>query len=199
MSTMPPPVQPQTFAQIISEALVRIPVHNPEYTNYQNNTDPGVTILQLFAFMVDNLSYLCNQVPDQNRLKFLSLLGIPMQPPQAASGMVTFSNTRGPLQTVTLAAQLPVFAGATGFVTSDGLDVLPVEAMIFMRAKLSAADQSQRSANLHSALRCLHHPHDGTAVLPDRNLRSARFGGQLAGGDSERRQHRRSALCGLRC
>ncbi len=142
MSTMPPPVQPQTFAQISSEAQIRIPVHNPEYTNYQNNTDPGVTILQLFAFMVDNITYLCNQVPDQNRLKFLSLLGIPMQPPQAATGMVTFSNTRGPLQTVTLAAQLPVFAGATGFVTSDGLDVLPVEAMIFMRAKLSAADQS---------------------------------------------------------
>ena len=113
MSTMPPPVQPQNFAQIISEALVRIPVHNPEYTNYQNNTDPGVTILQLFAFMVDNLTYLCNQVPDQNRIKFLNLLGIPMQAPQAASGMVTFDNSRGALQTVTLPAQLPVFAGAT--------------------------------------------------------------------------------------
>ena len=83
--------------------------YNPEYTNYQNNTDPGVTILQLFAFMVDNLSYLCNQIPDQNRMKFLNLLGMPLQPPQAATGMVTFSNARGPLQTVTLPAQLPVF------------------------------------------------------------------------------------------
>lgn len=135
-------VEPQGYAQIISEALVRIPVHNPEYTNYQNNTDPGVTILQLFAFMVDNLSYLCNQVPDQNRLKFLSLLGIPMQAAQAASGVVTFDNSRGPLQTVTLPAQLPVSAGSTGFVTSDGLNVLPVDSMIFMRAALSAADQA---------------------------------------------------------
>src|ERR1700739_2398673 len=120
------PVQPmiatQSYADIIREALVRIPVHNPEYTNYQNNTDPGVTILQLFAFMVDNLSYLCNQVPAQNRLKFLNLLGILMQPAQAASGMVTFANSRGPLQTVTLPAQLPVSAGSTGFVTSDGLN-----------------------------------------------------------------------------
>jgi hypothetical protein len=142
MSTMPPPVQTQPFSQIISEALVRIPVHNPEYTNYQNNTDPGVTILQIFAFMMDNLSYLCNQVPDRNRQKFLSLLGIPVNPPQAASGVATFSNTRGPLQTVTLPPQLPVFAGSTGFVTSDGLDVLPVEAMIFMRAALKPAQQS---------------------------------------------------------
>src|SRR5580704_15763891 len=141
----PPTIQPQTFQDIFDEALVRIPVYNPEYTNYQNNTDPGVTILQLFAFMVDNLSYLCNQVPDQNRLKFLNLLGIPMNPPQAASGMVTFDNTRGPLQTVTLPAQLPVFAGSTGFVTSDGLNVLPVETMIFMRAALTPADQASAS------------------------------------------------------
>src|SRR5947209_7402463 len=145
MSTMPPPVQPESFSQIISEALVRIPVYNPEYTNYQNNTDPGVTMLQIFAFMMDNLSYLCNQVPDQNRRKFLSLLGIPMNPPQAASGMATFSNNRGPLQTVTLPPQLPVFAGRTGFVTSDGLDVLPVEALIFMRAALSPAEQGNAS------------------------------------------------------
>jgi Baseplate J-like protein len=144
MSALPvqPAIQPQTYAQIISEALVRIPVYNPEYTNYQNNTDPGVTILQLFAFMVDNLSYLCNQVPTQNRLKFLNLLGIPMQPPQAASGLVTFDNSRGPLQTVTLPAQLPVSAGSTGFITSDGLNVLPVDSMIFMRAALSPADQA---------------------------------------------------------
>jgi predicted phage baseplate assembly protein len=143
MSTTPaPPVQPQPFAQILSEALVRIPVHNPEYTNYLNTTDPGNTILQLFAFMVDNLSYLCNQMPDQNFQKFVNLLGIPVQPPLAASGMVTFSNTRGPLQTVTLPAQLPVFAGSTGFVTSDGLDVLPVQTMVFMKQALSPADQT---------------------------------------------------------
>jgi hypothetical protein len=141
MSLTPPTLQPQTFQQILSEALVRIPVYNPEYTNYQNNTDPGVTMLQLFAFMVDNLSYLCNQIPDQNRIKFLNLLGIPLQAPQAASGMVTISNDRGPLQTVTLPPQLPVFAGATGFATSDGLAVLPVETQIFVRQTLSPADQ----------------------------------------------------------
>jgi hypothetical protein len=137
----PPTIQPQTFQDIFDEALVRIPVYNPEYTNYQNNTDPGVTILQLFAFMVDNLSYLCNQIPDQNRIKFLNLLGIPLNPAQAASGMVTFSNDRGPLQTVTLPTQLPVFAGSTGFVTTDGLAVLPVETQVFIRVATSLADQ----------------------------------------------------------
>jgi hypothetical protein len=102
-------------------------------------------ILQLFAFMVDNLNYLCNQIPDQNRIKFLNLLGIPLNPAQAASGMVTISDDRGPLQTVTLPPQLPVFAGSTGFVTSDGLAVLPVETQIFVRQALSAADQQTAS------------------------------------------------------
>jgi hypothetical protein len=144
MSTAPV-IQPQSFQQILSEALVRIPVYNPEYTNYQNNTDPGVTILQLFAFMVDNLSYLCNQIPDQNRKKFLNLLGVPLQPAQAASGMVTFSNGRGALQTVTLPPQLPVFAGTTGFVTTQGLAVLPVESQVFTRSALSAPAQQAAS------------------------------------------------------
>ena len=142
MLLTPPLIQPQTFDQIFNDALVRIPVHNPEYTNYQNQTDPGVTILQLFAFMADNLSFIANQIPDQNRLKFLNLLGIPMLPPAAAGGIVTFSNDRGALQTVTLPAGLPVMAGATGFVTSNGLDVLPVEAQVYIRAALSASDQA---------------------------------------------------------
>ena len=141
MSLTPPILQPQTFQQILSEALVRVPVYNPEYTNYQNNSDPGVTILQLFAFMVDNLGYLCNQIPDQNRIKFLNLLGMPLQAPQAATGMVTISNDRGPLQTVTLPPQLPVYAGSTGFMTSDGLAVLPVDTQIFMRVALSQTAQ----------------------------------------------------------
>ena len=154
MSLTAPVIQPQSFQQILSEALVRIPVYNPEYTNYQNNTDPGVTILQLFAFMVDNLSYLCNQIPDQNRLKFLKLLGIPSLAAQAASGMVTISNDRGPLQTVTLPPNLPVLAGATGFVTTHGLDVLPVETQVFIRTALSQPDQqaaTQTYAQLYAA------------------------------------------------
>jgi len=73
---------------------------------------------------------------------------------QPAVGMVTINNTRGPLQTVTLPKQLPVFAGSTGFVTSDGLDILPVETMIFMRSALQPADQqaaSQTYTQLYAA------------------------------------------------
>ncbi|MBV8901875.1 MAG: putative baseplate assembly protein [Verrucomicrobia bacterium] len=151
MALVVPQIESRSFDEIIAETLARIPVHNPEYTNYQNNSDPGVTILQLFAFMVENLEYICNQVPDQNRLKFLSLLDIPMQPAQAATGVVTLANERGPLQTITLPSGLLLLAGSTGFVTGTGLDALPIEGQIYYRSALSDTEQ-QNASQLYSQL-----------------------------------------------
>ena len=52
------PLQPiqlddRTFEQLFAEARARIPVHTPEWTNF-NESDPGITIIQLFAFMTEN-------------------------------------------------------------------------------------------------------------------------------------------------
>ena len=40
----------------------------------------GVTLLELFAFLGENLLYRANQIPERNRLKFLQLLNLPLQP-----------------------------------------------------------------------------------------------------------------------
>ena len=48
------------------------------------------------------LELLANQIPERNRRKFLTLLGIPLQPATPARGLVTFTNERGPLRTITL-------------------------------------------------------------------------------------------------
>ena len=58
----------RTYQQILDEALARVPVHNPEWTNF-NDSDPGVTILQLFAFMTESIIYRANRIPERNRLK----------------------------------------------------------------------------------------------------------------------------------
>src|SRR5438094_10468519 len=97
----PPLIDDRDYDQLVQETLARIPVHNPEWTNF-NESDPGVTLIELFAFLTENLLYRCNQIPERNRRKFLSLLGIPLQPAASAHGLVTFSNDRGPLQTITL-------------------------------------------------------------------------------------------------
>lgn len=130
-----PSIDDRNYQQILDEALARIPVHNPEWTNF-NESDPGITLIQLFAFMTENLLYRSNLIPERNRLKFLTLLGVPLQPATSAQGIVTFSNARGPLQTMTLSPGLEVFAGQVPFRTLDGLDVLPVEAKVYYKSSL---------------------------------------------------------------
>src|SRR5215217_6038100 len=96
-----PAIDDRTYQELRDEGLRRIPVHNPEWTNF-NRSDPGVTLVEVFAFLTESLLYRCNQVPERNRRKFLSLLGIPLRPASSARGLVTFDNERGPLQTITL-------------------------------------------------------------------------------------------------
>ncbi len=127
-----PNLSDQTYQGFLSEALARIPVHNPEWTNF-NDSDPGVTLVQLFAFLADNFLYRSNRVPEVNHRKFLTLLGIPLQPATPARGLVTISNDRGPLETITLSEEIEVRAGQIPFRTVAGMDVLPVEARVYYK------------------------------------------------------------------
>src|SRR5256714_8617432 len=135
-----PSIDNRRYQDLLNEALARIPVHNPEWTNF-NQSDPGVTLVELFAFMTENLLYRCNQIPERNRRKFLSLLGVPLQSASSARGLVAFTNERGPLETITLNDGLEVRAGQVPFRTERGLDVLPIDAQVYFKRKIENADQ----------------------------------------------------------
>src|SRR5436190_19729600 len=90
-----PLIDGRDFRQIRDQAVARIPVHTPEWNNF-NLSDPGMTLVELFAYMTDNLLYRANRIPERNRAKFLSLLGIPLQPATPARGLVVFDAERGP-------------------------------------------------------------------------------------------------------
>jgi baseplate J-like protein len=134
-----PPLDNRTYDELLDEALARIPVHNPEWTNF-NESDPGVTLVEVFAFLAESLLYRANQIPERNRRKFLTLLGVPLQPASSARGMVTFSNDRLPPTTLTLNSGVEVRAGQVPFRTERGLDVLPLEARLFYKQPLQAPD-----------------------------------------------------------
>lgn len=142
MPLPPPPVALLTYRQLVQNALERVPSHTPEWTNL-NDADPGVTIVQLFAFLTEALSYRANLVPDRNRLKFLRLLGVPLRPAQAAQGLVTFSNRRGPLVATPLPPQTEVTAGRVPFRTSTSLTVLPIESRLYRKAALDSSRQDE--------------------------------------------------------
>jgi hypothetical protein len=135
-----PTLDDRRYQDLLDEALARIPVHNPEWTNF-NKSDPGVTLIEVFAFLTENLLYRSNQIPERNHRKFLTLLGVPLQPASSARGLVTLSNERGPLETLSLNDALEVRAGQVPFRTERGLDVLPIEAQCFYKRKLLNPDQ----------------------------------------------------------
>jgi hypothetical protein len=145
-----PRLDDRTYNDILRETIARIPVHTPEWTNH-NDSDPGITLLQLFAFMTENLLYRSNLIPERNRRKFLQLLDVPMQPAAPAGGVVTILNQRGPLDTVTLPSAVPVLAGRIGFITTRALDILPIEGRVYYRRRLTGQEEID-ALNAHAQL-----------------------------------------------
>ncbi|UXH79167.1 baseplate J/gp47 family protein [Roseateles amylovorans] len=141
MPITPPPLDDRRFTQLVDSTLARARVHTPEWTNF-NQSDPGVTLVQLFAFLTENLLYRANLVPQRNRARFLQMLRLPLASASAANGLVAIANDRGEATVQTLPADLEVRAGAVPFRTQLGLEVLPLEARVFFKRPLAAASQS---------------------------------------------------------
>lgn len=140
-----PNLDDRTAEQIYSEALARIPVHTPEWTNF-NDSDPGVTLLQLFAFMTENLLYRSNRLPEAHRLKFLSLIGIPLNPASPGYGLIVFQNERGPVRALAIDEGLELFAGKVPFRTRTPVNILPLSAEVFYKQRFSATTDDEKAA-----------------------------------------------------
>jgi predicted phage baseplate assembly protein len=84
-----PTLDDRHFQDIVDQVKSMIPRYCPEWTDH-NVSDPGVTLIELFAWMTDMLLYRVNQVPDKSYIKFLELIGVRLESPRAARGLVTF-------------------------------------------------------------------------------------------------------------
>lgn len=74
---------------LVDEARKRIIRYCPEWTDY-NLSDPGITLIELFAWMTESMLYRLNRVPDKNYIKFLELLGLQCKPASSARTQLTF-------------------------------------------------------------------------------------------------------------
>lgn len=74
---------------LVDEARRRIIRYCPEWTDY-NLSDPGITLIELFAWMTELLAYRLNRVPEKNYIKFLDMLGLQLQPASSARVELTF-------------------------------------------------------------------------------------------------------------
>ena len=84
-----PKLDDRSFQDLVNEAKTRIPRYTPEWTDH-NVSDPGVTMIELFAYMVDILLYRINRVPERNYIRWLEMLGLKLEPPKPARTDVTF-------------------------------------------------------------------------------------------------------------
>jgi WD40 repeat protein len=84
-----PKLDDRRFQDLVDEAKRRVQQRCPEWTDH-NVSDPGVTLIETFAWMTDQLLYRLNRVPDLNYVKFLELIGVRLFPPTAARVEVTF-------------------------------------------------------------------------------------------------------------
>lgn len=102
----------RTYKDLVDECILRIPRYCPEWTNY-NASDPGITLVELFAWLTDQMLVRFNQVPRRNYIAFLELLGIRLQPPEPARTSITFYLT----QAQTTETAFPPIAAGTEVAT----------------------------------------------------------------------------------
>lgn len=74
---------------LVDEARLRIIRYCPEWTEY-NVSDPGITLIELFAWMTELMVYRLNKVPDMNYVKFLDMIGVELMSAAAADAELTF-------------------------------------------------------------------------------------------------------------
>lgn len=84
-----PPLDDRQFRDLVDEARRRIPLYTPEWTDH-NLSDPGITLIELFAWMTDIVLYRLNRVPDKLYVKFMELIGITLQEAEPARVPLTF-------------------------------------------------------------------------------------------------------------
>ena len=85
MALISPILDNRSYEQLREELLRRIPVYTPEWTDH-NETDPGIALLELFAYLGESLLYRFNQIPDTTKIEFLRLLGVRPRPARAGDG-----------------------------------------------------------------------------------------------------------------
>ncbi len=89
MPIEPPKLDDRTFQDIVDDAKRKLQRLGIDWTDH-NVSDPGVMLIELFAWMTDMLLFRLNRVPERNQIALLNLLGVSLEPPRAATTELTF-------------------------------------------------------------------------------------------------------------
>lgn len=153
MGLKTPRLDDRSFNDLVEEARARIPLYAPEWTDH-NLSDPGITLIELFAWMTDIVLYRLNRVPDKHFVKFMELIGLRLQEAEPARTSVTF------WLSVPQAAQIAIPNGtqvATARTENDAAIVFTTDGELAIRVPeltavlTSVGDDDKRSFNVYDA------------------------------------------------
>lgn len=149
-----PKLDERTFEEIYRDALLRIPRYAPEWTDF-NESDPGIALLQLSAWLTESVLYQLNRVPERNYIKFLQLLNLELRSAKPATAHLTFTpNPKAKMSPVVprgtqLSAQPADGGDPLTFETGAGLSVIRPElnyVQVFDGAAFRDVTQSNQTA-----------------------------------------------------
>lgn len=126
---VPPNLDDRTWQDIVDQARALIPKYAPEWTDH-NPSDLGITLIELFAWIVESMIYRLNRVPEKNLIEFLNLLGITRDPAVPASTWLTYRLSGRSAITIPRGNQASTLQTETDdtiiFETDEDLRVLPL-------------------------------------------------------------------------
>lgn len=123
-----PNLDDRRFDDILADATALIPRWTPEWTD-RNDSDPGIAIVKMFAWMTELTLFRMNQVPERAYIKFLQMVGVERRPAAAARTELVFAPVRDDVPEVFVpqGTQVAAPADAEGpiiFETAKALAVL---------------------------------------------------------------------------
>lgn len=150
-----PDLDDRRFQQLVDDARRLVRYRCPDWTDH-NISDPGITLIETFAMMVDQLIYRLNRVPDRHYVKFLELIGVERRPPGVAQGTVTFWLSAPQSQVVVVRAETEVGTDRTDvtepvvFTTVEQLDIVPCTAR-WVGVELVGEDPTERTNEMRGS------------------------------------------------
>lgn len=103
MALLSPNLDDRNFTDLLEEARRRAVLTCPDWTDLSPN-DPGMVLLELFAYLTEIMIYRLNRIPDKAYIEFLRLIGVRLQPPSPATVMLRFSRA---LEAAVAPVQIP--------------------------------------------------------------------------------------------
>ena len=108
-----PNLDDRNFDQLMAEARRQMKLSCPGWTD-QTPGDPGIVLLELFAYLTELMLYRLNRVPEKAYIQFLNLIGVRLQPPAAARVKLRFSRARADGQPLEIPSGVRVTTGRAG-------------------------------------------------------------------------------------